>query len=382
MSENTGIEFRDIMPSDAKTDLIEQPPREQKSKPLLRRWFHGSDPDDPTIPNNINGYPVGEVIGSGGEGKVHKTKYGITRREAAVKVRTNEKTPDTTGITLERSFGQDGEPTVRVIPPTPAMSEGEILQQAGDWGRNRNIIGVRATGRNPKHRLGERGGEYVVTELVKEGSLADLLVDKGAFSMREAIGITEQVADAIESTQESGFVHADVKPGNVLVKSTKGRIPDVALADFGMAGPPRSLKEEKFTEAYAAPEQFERRISYATDVYSLGLLLYELQTGEKFYNFHKDENGLFARIGFNTNQEKYDSYVHSRLHKLTSVSPESVSLLENMLQLNEFDRPDIKSVKQSLKALGKQYSKSDITLESAVPTTSFTNVSRRVLAKV
>lgn len=332
------------------TETITEPFDKSTSKPSLRRILRrGSTSDVSDVRTRVGNYPLLDKIGEGGEGTVHATEKKLTGTQLAVKV------------------GKEGD----------SLPEADVLKHVRRrWGKN-NIVRVIDAGRTPKHRLGERRDvPFVVTELAKEGSLKDFLAKEKVFSVGDATNIAAQIANGLEATHNKGIVHGDVKPGNILITSTKRKVPEVVLSDFGTAGPPRKLNTLNYTIAYAAPEQFESQVDFASDVYSLGTLLYELETGEKFFKFHEDQHELYARLGLNLSQEKYDSFARSRLSVLRETSPESVALLESMLQLDPHSRPDIKTVKQQLSKISKKYSKSsDVVHEDAIPTESFTAVS-------
>jgi eukaryotic-like serine/threonine-protein kinase len=128
-------------------------------------------------------------------------------------------------------------------------------------------------------------GAYLVSELVRGGTLADLL-EAGRMSDRDVVTIAIALSDALEHAHAQGVVHRDVKPTNVLVPDQPSTKAGVAkLTDFGVArvigGESLTLTGDVVgTAAYMAPEQAEGLEAGApADVYSLALVVYEALTG-------------------------------------------------------------------------------------------------------
>ena len=125
-------------------------------------------------------------------------------------------------------------------------------------------------------------GLYIVMEYVEGETLADELERRGRLPPEEVVAIGTQLCAALEAAHAAHLVHRDIKPQNVL----RGRDGKVKLADFGIA---RSLALTSHTEvgtilgtaAYLSPEQARgEEVTTAADIYSLGVVLYELLTGQ------------------------------------------------------------------------------------------------------
>ena len=122
---------------------------------------------------------------------------------------------------------------------------------------------------------------YLAMEYIPGRTLRELLRDRGRLGPREALDIIEGVLAGLAAAHEAGIVHRDVKPENVLL--TTGNL--VKVADFGLARAAAAASRTKSgmiigTAAYLAPEQVSKSSSDArTDVYAVGIMLFELLTG-------------------------------------------------------------------------------------------------------
>jgi serine/threonine protein kinase len=132
----------------------------------------------------------------------------------------------------------------------------------------------------------EKGKPFFVMEYVEGATLIEHC-NKNKFSINERLEFFRQILDAINYSHSKGFIHCDIKPNNILVDS-KGT---PKVIDFGIASKYGSFIVGKnqttffqnaFTPNYASPEQIkgEKNLSETTDVYSLGVVLYELLSGQ------------------------------------------------------------------------------------------------------
>ncbi len=132
----------------------------------------------------------------------------------------------------------------------------------------------------------ERGYFYFVMELV-DGTSLRTLMDEGTLAPEEALRIVPQICEALEYAHSRGIVHRDIKPENIL----RDRTGTVKIADFGLSRIVAGEREEPpltrtdvvmGTVDYMAPEQRERSksVDHRADIYSLGVVLYEMLTGE------------------------------------------------------------------------------------------------------
>jgi serine/threonine-protein kinase len=139
-----------------------------------------------------------------------------------------------------------------------------------------NIVGVYDYGQ-------ERGSYFIVMEYVEGRSLRDILRDEGPLPAMTAARITAETAAALDFAHRHGVIHRDVKPGNVLITASG----QVKVADFGIAANPTDAKQGLTqtgsvigTATYFSPEQAQGyQVDGRTDVYALGVVLYEMLTG-------------------------------------------------------------------------------------------------------
>ena len=136
------------------------------------------------------------------------------------------------------------------------------------------------------------GRYYVAMEFVPGQTLGEMIQRQEVFEWHEAARLVLQLANAVAKLHERGVVHADIKPDNLMVWRTEDGLVRVKIIDFGLA---RSMTAEDpgssifgtaagGTPRYMAPEIAQGQpASFQSDVYSLGVVLYELLTGETVF---------------------------------------------------------------------------------------------------
>lgn len=195
-----------------------------------------------------------ELIGRGGMGAVYKARQPRLDRHVALKVLARSDDPQF----VER-FEREARALGRMTHP--------------------NIVGV--------YDFGETGGYcYLIMELV-DGLNLRQLQQAGRIPPEQALAIVPPICEALEYAHKQGIVHRDIKPENILLD----RNGHVKIADFGIAkilgatGPDEPLTgalQAVGTPHYMAPEQVEKpkTVDHRADIYSLGVVLYEMLTGE------------------------------------------------------------------------------------------------------
>ena len=129
--------------------------------------------------------------------------------------------------------------------------------------------------------IGEIDGHHFISmEYIDGEDLASLLKRIHRFSRERAVEIARELCLGLSAAHEKGVLHRDLKPGNVMIDG-RGK---AKITDFGLAALPQELSAEDIragTPAYMAPEQLEgKEVTERSDIYSLGLILYEVFTGE------------------------------------------------------------------------------------------------------
>jgi serine/threonine protein kinase len=203
-----------------------------------------------------NRYDVGRPLGSGGMGEVFLARDRVLGRDVALKV-------------LRSQFAGDREFAERF--KREARSAASLSHP--------NIVQVYDRGET------EDGASYIAMEYVPGGTLKEKILAEGPLGRREAAALGAQVAEALGAAHERGMVHRDIKPQNVLLTDRD----DAKVADFGIARAGSSVTISKTgsvmgTAGYMSPEQaLGKPATPKSDLYSLGVVLYEALTGELPY---------------------------------------------------------------------------------------------------
>ena len=199
-------------------------------------------------------YEIIEKIGIGGMANVYKAQDIKLSRTVAVKVLKEEFSEDMTFVNKFR---------------TEAQSAAGL--------EHPNIVNVYDVG-------SENGFYYIVMEYVEGITLKDYIKKKGHLSYKEALSITIQVGRGLQAAHEKNIIHRDVKPQNIII-STDGK---VKVTDFGIAraATTNTIHSDVMGSVhYASPEQARNGyVSNRSDIYSLGIVMYEMVTGKVPYD--------------------------------------------------------------------------------------------------
>ena len=141
------------------------------------------------------------------------------------------------------------------------------------------------------------GQVFLVMELITGGTLRELLAERGPMPPHAAIGVMRGMLTGLAAAHRAGMVHRDIKPDNVLINSDH----QVKLSDFGLVRAAHAAQSQDNqivgTVAYLSPEQVEgNEIGPASDVYSAGIVLFELLTGTTPFSGADDLEHAYARL--------------------------------------------------------------------------------------
>jgi len=266
-------------------------------------------------------YRIIEPIGKGGMGVVYKAEDIKLERMVALKFLPFELTEDP----------EARERFVREAKAAAALSHPHICTI---------------------HEIGEEENQYFMAMEYVEGQSLKGKIRKGPLDQAEALDIAIQVAEGLEEAHKKGIVHRDIKPGNIVVTEEGA----AKVMDFGLAkvfGTSLITKEAKTmgTVAYMSPEQAQgQSVDHRTDIWSLGVMLYEMLTGELPFGGENEASLLF-------------SIVHRTPKPIRKIEPKTAPEMERVigkaLEKNPSDRyqsmgellEDLRALAEGLKPL-------------------------------
>ncbi len=217
---------------------------------------------DPLIGSTISGkYHLYAKLGSGGMGAVYRARRTLIGDDVAIKI---------------LHFNQNG---------SPESERFRREAQAAAKLKHTNAVSIFDFG------ISDDGRQYLVMELVEGESLRQLIKRQGRLSPAFAAEIISQVCAALDEAHRYNIVHRDIKPDNILVDLRSSK-PEVTVLDFGIAklrgDSPGALTQTGSvlgTPHYMSPEQcLGEELDGRSDIYSLGIVLYEMLTGVVPFN--------------------------------------------------------------------------------------------------
>jgi serine/threonine protein kinase len=226
-------------------------------------------PEDPLVGLTLDEkYHLDSRIGTGGMGTVYRATHLLIDRPVAIKV-------------LNPHYVEDEEAQTRFR--REARAAGRL--------QHTNAVTVTDFGRTAE------GLVYLVMELLEGHTLRDVLARESPLDTARSVSMMLQVSAAVGAAHEAGIIHRDLKPANIFIVQRKDAPPFVKVLDFGIAklaaealdddDPPTLTQVGAMigTPRYMSPEQCEGvKLTPASDVYSLGIILYEMLTGTTPFN--------------------------------------------------------------------------------------------------
>jgi serine/threonine-protein kinase len=226
--------------------------------------FADSAPVDPLVGHTLDDkYHLESRLGVGGMGTVYRARHLLIDRPVAVKV-------------LNQRFVEDEAARTR------------FRREARAAGRLQHVNAVTVTDFGESHD----GYVYLVMELLEGRTLRDVLAKEAPLDPARAVSLMLQVSAAVGAAHEAGIIHRDLKPANIFIVQ-RAEVPAVVkVLDFGIAKLAAEFLEDDEvmtltqvgamigTPRYMSPEQCDgAELSAASDVYSMGVILYEMLTG-------------------------------------------------------------------------------------------------------
>lgn len=282
-------------------------------------------------------YEIVEVIGAGGMAVVYKAIDQRLNRFVAVKI-------------LRDELARDEEFRARF----------QIEAQAVAMLSHPNIVSVY----DVSHTAGV---EYIVMELIEGVTLMQYMQKKGALSWKEAAHFSTQIAKALEHAHSKGIVHRDIKPQNIMIL----RDGAIKVADFGIAAL-ESAQEQRSDQTvgsvhYIAPEQARGETpDTRSDIYSLGVVMYEMLTGQMPYDGETAEQIALKHIaGVAVPPRQLNAEIPEELERIT-LKAMNADIRERYQSASEL-LTDLEEFRKQQAALGRDSGEEYEDYEGVIP---------------
>ena len=228
-----------------------------------------SQPGSFSALGQIGQYEIGEPLARGGMSEIYRGRHSRLGREVAIKILP-------AGLATEADFRVRFEHEARAIASL----------------RHENIVQV--------FDFGDVGGTYyMVMEFIDGQDLGTRMNQQKGLPLAEVAQISRQIGSALDYAHQQGFVHRDVKPSNVMLAGQRAVLTDFGIAKL-RAGDTGATKTGMLmgTLNYIAPEQIRSsgEVDYRADIYSLGVMLYQMLVGELPFSGDNPGNIMMAHL--------------------------------------------------------------------------------------
>ena len=297
-------------------------------------------------------YELLEKIGEGGMAVVYRAMDRRLNRNVAVKIMREEMASDEA---FKRRFCAESQAVAMLSHP--------------------NIVAVYDVSHSDK-------AEYIVMELIDGITLKQYMDRRGILSWKEAVHFSKQIARALGHAHERGIIHRDIKPQNIMLL----RDGTIKVADFGIASLENELQEADGQAIgsihYIAPEQARGELPDArSDIYSLGVVMYEMMTGEVPYT--GDSLGEIA--------VKHMNAVPTPIHELNKDLPDVLEeIIGRAMAPNLADRyqtaaelaDDLEQLsREGAGELSDEAARADVSVPDVKPVRSVSELSKKSFAR-
>lgn len=288
-------------------------------------------------------YEIIELIGRGGMSTVYRAIQLSMQKPVALKVMTRSLSDDKNQL---QRFNQEALASSRLRHPNTI--------KVFDYGRS------------------EDGYLFLAMEFLEGRTLAYVIKHEGRVAPLRACAIARQTCKSLAEAHRGGIIHRDLKPENIFLTDIVGEVDFVKVLDFGIAkfiadgAPQETLTQTGFicgTPLYLSPEQgLDRELTRRTDLYSLGIILYEMVVGDVPFkadtpigvvmkHIHDPVPNLRHRLGHAAIPERLEHLIYALLQKDPALRPDSaeavVQVLDSILYTDEFARYGSQSAYQA-----------------------------------
>jgi serine/threonine protein kinase/formylglycine-generating enzyme required for sulfatase activity len=288
---------------------------------------HLRDASSPSSSRLAGKYELVRQLGAGGMGAVYEAINTLTRRRVAIKI-------------LHESFASDPNAVQRFMQEAQSASRID----------HPNVVDILDLGHDPAS-----GTQFMVQEFLTGSTLRERLRERGSLDADEVIRVVQPLVHALVVAHEAGVVHRDLKPENIFLAVDARGDEVIKLIDFGLSRPVREQDRLAVTDHgrqlgtpyYMSPEQLRAEVDIddRTDVWSLGVVLFELIAGERPFR-GPSYNELIVQI------------LKEPVPRLGTVVPALPSafdaLVDRMLDRDRARRPSVRQVSDALDTLSRR----------------------------